>query len=111
MDKCMFSGHCIKITCDKSCPAFVESSFLLEQNGININSQVFSTDPKVLAKYSKIVENAEGKVQTVIAKNTNAIAECINNKLKTILKSAYRYHNFERFRKRALLICTYTRFR
>ena len=44
-------------------------------------------------------------------KYTNAIAECINNKLKTILKSAYGYHNFERFRKRALLICTYTPFR
>ena len=43
-------------------------------------------------------------------KYTNAIAECINNKLKTILKSAYGYHNFERFRKRALLICSFSLF-
>ena len=43
-------------------------------------------------------------------KYTNAIAECINNKLKSIIKSAYGYRNFERFRKRALLICTYTQF-
>ena len=43
-------------------------------------------------------------------KYTNAIAECINNKLKTILKLAYGYHNFDRFRKRAMLICTYTIF-
>lgn len=35
---------------------------------------------------------------------TNAIAEGANNHLKTILKAAYGYHNFERFRKRALLI-------
>lgn len=77
MNKCMFSGHCIKAVCDKSCPAFVESSFLLEQNGINFNSPVFNTDPAVLAKYSKIIENAEGKVQTVIAKNTNAISEIV----------------------------------
>ena len=40
---------------------------------------------------------------------TNAIAECINNQLKTIIKSAYGYHNFQRFRKRAMLIITYSK--
>lgn len=77
MNKCMFTGHCIKTTCDQSCPAFVESSFLLEQNGIGLNSGVFHTDPALLAKYSKIVENSDGKLQTVIAKNTNTVAEII----------------------------------
>ena len=38
---------------------------------------------------------------------TNAIAENMNNHLKTILKAAYGYNNFDRFRKRALLILTY----
>ena len=42
-------------------------------------------------------------------KYTNAIAECINNQLKTIIKSAYGYHNFHRFRKRAMLIITYSK--
>lgn len=77
MNKCIFSGHCIKSTCDQSCPAFVESSFLLEQNGISINSNVFHTDATVLSKYNKIIENSEGKLQTVIAKNTNSIAELL----------------------------------
>lgn len=77
MNKCMFTGHCIKSMCDQSCPAFVESSFLLEQNGIGINSNVFHADPVVLAKYNKIIENAEGKLQTVIAKNTNSVAELL----------------------------------
>ena len=77
MNKCMFTGHCIKATCDQSCPAFVESSFLLEQNGIGINSGVFHADPTLLSKYNKIVEDCEGKLQTVISKNTNAIAELI----------------------------------
>lgn len=77
MNKCMFSGHCIKATCDQSCPAFVESSFLLEQNGIGNNSGVFHADPALLNKYSKIVENAEGKLQTIIAKNTNMVSELI----------------------------------
>jgi len=40
---------------------------------------------------------------------SNAIAECINNLLKTIIKSAYGYHNFERFRKRAMMIITYSK--
>lgn len=77
MNKCMFSGHCIKTTCDQSCPAFVESSFLLEQNGIGINSGVFHADPVLLSKYSKVVGDCEGKLQTVICKNTNSVAELI----------------------------------
>jgi len=40
-------------------------------------------------------------------KLTNAVAESLNNQLKAIIKSAYGYHNFERFRNRALLIITY----
>ena len=42
---------------------------------------------------------------------TNAIAEGLNNQLKTIIKSAYGYNNFERFRKRALSIITYKKSR
>jgi len=42
-------------------------------------------------------------------KYSNAIAECINNQLKTIIKCAYGYHNFERFRKRSMLIITYSK--
>jgi transposase len=38
---------------------------------------------------------------------TNAIAENINNQIKTITKAAYGYKNFDRFRKRIMLIITY----
>lgn len=78
MHNCMFTGHCIKSSCDQSCPALQESSFLLEQNGIAINSRVFHTEPTLIAKYSRIVNNAEGKIQTVIAKETNTVAELIS---------------------------------
>ena len=77
MDNCMFSGHCVRVKCDQSCPSFTEASFLLEQNGIKINSNVFHADPAQLSKYSRIVENSEGKLQSIIAKNTNAAAELI----------------------------------
>jgi len=38
---------------------------------------------------------------------SNGIAESINNNLKTLIKVSYGYHNFERFRKRAMLISRY----
>lgn len=77
MQNCMFTGHCIKSSCDQSCPALQESSFLLEQNKIGLNSNVFHADAALIAKYINIVNTSDGKVQTVIAKNTNQIAELI----------------------------------
>lgn len=77
MHNCMFTGHCIKSSCDQSCPALQESSFLLEQNKIGLNSRVFHADPELLAKYNRIVEDAEGKIQTVLARDTNAVSELI----------------------------------
>lgn len=77
MNKCIFTGHCIKTTCDQSCPAYVESSYLLERNGIGLNSGVFHTDPDLLKKYSKLVDDAEGKLLTITSKNTNSTAETI----------------------------------
>lgn len=77
MQNCMFTGHCIKSSCDQSCPALQESSFLLEQNKIGFNSNVFHADAALIAKYINIVNNSDGKVQTVIAKNTNQISELI----------------------------------
>lgn len=38
---------------------------------------------------------------------TNAIAEGLNNQIGTIIKTAYGYHNFDRFRKRVMMIITY----
>ncbi len=35
---------------------------------------------------------------------TNATAEGMNNQIKTIIKAAYGFENFERFRKRIMLI-------
>ena len=49
------------------------------------------------------IANGLAKTQNEIH-YTNAIAESLNNQLKTIIKVAYGYKNFERFRKKALLI-------
>lgn len=40
---------------------------------------------------------------------SNGIAECINNNIKTIIKSSYGYRNFDRFRKRCLIMYLYNK--
>jgi transposase len=48
---------------------------------------------------------AEGLARNEMGlKLSNGRMECLNNRIKTIIKDAYGYRNFERFRKRALLI-------
>lgn len=77
MHNCIFSGHCIKSCCDQSCPALAESSHLLNQNGIGLNSNVFHTESNILARYNRIIENSDGRLQTVVANNTNQAAELL----------------------------------
>ncbi len=77
MHNCMFSGHCIKEQCDQSCPTLTETTFLLEQNGIGLNSNVFHAEPATISKYLKLIENTDRTLYTVIAKNTTAVAELI----------------------------------
>ena len=77
MHNCIFSGHCIKSCCDQSCPALAESSHLLTQNGIGLNSNVFHTESNILARYNRIIENSDSRLQTVVANNTNQAAELL----------------------------------
>lgn len=54
------------------------------------------------------VEIADGLAKNQTGRYySNGIAESINNNLKTIIKVSYGYHNFERFRKRAIFISQY----
>lgn len=42
MDNCIFTAHCTEMCCDQSCPILVETSYLLERNGIQFSNPVFS---------------------------------------------------------------------
>jgi len=54
------------------------------------------------------VEIANGLAKSQTGKHyTNGISESINNQLKTIIKVSYGYHNFNRFRRKAMMIKTY----
>lgn len=70
MNNCIFSAHCMSDICDKACPALVETSYLLERNGINIDNPVFHSNPEDLLKATEQLHCASGKVCTVISDDT-----------------------------------------
>lgn len=78
MQNCIFSGHCSKQVCDKSCPTLAETTYLLERNKISMNSEVFHADPKRLVKMANIVDSSEGTLRTVITKNTVQDADLLS---------------------------------
>lgn len=60
-------------------------------------------------KWRVEIANAFSKTHNNIRYH-NGVAENINNHIKSITKAAYGYRNFDRFRKRAMLILTYSNF-
>ena len=76
MRDCIFTAHCIEANCDMSCPILVETSYLLERNGIAMNNPVFS-DPAVdFDKAKNVLSKAQGKVATYIATNGWNTTQC-----------------------------------
>lgn len=61
---------------------------------------------RTYSKWKVGIANTLSRNQNTI-RYSNSVAENINNHIKTIIKSAYGYKNFERFRKRCMLIITY----
>lgn len=83
MNNCIFTAHCTESTCDKSCPVLVETSYLLERNGISMNSSVFkaisdkSTNLSVLNKFVDDLDSSSAKIGIVRTKNTVKYSELI----------------------------------
>lgn len=83
MNNCIFTPHCTEGLCDKSCPILVETSYLLERNGINMNSPVFniSSDKSLnLPQLTKFVSDCESYTNSVCVcktKNTIKLAEVL----------------------------------
>lgn len=66
-------------------------------NLINCEFPLINSESKLLTHSSKLK----------IIRYHNGVAETINHHIKSITKAAYAYHDFERFRKRSMLIITY----
>ena len=84
----------------------MEFVIFIAQRLISSGNQILESVGKTYMKWKAGIANGLARSQNH-TKLTNAVAESLNNQLKTIIKSAYGYHNFERFRKRALIIITY----
>lgn len=80
MNGCIFAPHCTELVCDKACPIYVETSYLLERNGITFDSPVFNASPKSISKALSVINEHSGKLSTIISDNTidasNLITYC-----------------------------------
>ena len=77
MHNCIFSAHCTELHCDKSCPTYVQTNYLLERNGIDIASPVFRRDEKSIQKSIDLLNSSSGRLVTVQTDNTVNTAELL----------------------------------
>ncbi len=90
---------------------FDEALLFIEQISSNLLHSGSVLTQEVGRSYHKWrveIANAFSKTQNNIRYH-NGVAENINNHIKSITKAAYGYRNFERFRKRTMLILTYAK--
>ena len=80
----------------------------ISSNLLNCESPIIKEVGRSYHKWRVEIANAFSKTQNNIRYH-NGVAENINNHLKSITKAAYGYRNFERFRKRSMLILTYSK--
>lgn len=77
MHNCIFTAHCTETVCDKSCPVFVETAYLLERNNISMNSKVFNSELGSIKKFQKVLQLAEGSMKVVTSENVVSDTEMI----------------------------------
>ena len=80
----------------------------ISSNLKNCESPIIQEVGRSYHKWRYEIANAFSKTQNNIRYH-NGVAETINNHIKSITKAAYGYQNFERFRKRCMLILTYAK--
>lgn len=82
---------------------------------VHVAERLKNTENKTLNKVADSYYKWRYEIANGFTKNqyhvhiSNGIAECINNNIKTLLKLSYGYRNFERFRKRCLIMYLYNK--
>ena len=90
---------------------FDEALKFIERISLNLKnceSPIIQEVGRSYHKWRFEIANAFSKTQNNIRYH-NGVAEIIKNHIKSITKAAYGYRNFERFRKRCMLILTYAK--
>lgn len=67
---CIFSGRCTEEICDEACPTLVETSYLLERNGISIENDIFHISVKERDSALMLLHKASGKFCVSVSDNT-----------------------------------------
>lgn len=75
MYNCIFTPHCLETFCDMSCPILAETSYLLERNGIKMDSPVFRESDKVLTRANAFLANHEGKLGVYVVKDSRTTVQ------------------------------------
>lgn len=70
MYNCIFSSHCTELFCDRSCPILAETSYLLDRNGITMNSSVFSESTKNINRMLDILKKSDNTLGACIISGT-----------------------------------------
>lgn len=68
MYNCIFTPYCMETTCDKACPAYVQTSYLLERNGISFNSPVFKATPQAIKRLNSVLTKFDGTTGGLVVK-------------------------------------------
>ena len=77
MNDCIFSAHCTESICDRACSRYVQTSYLLERNGIKPSSLVFKRSAQNIEICIDTLEEAKGKLKMVEANQSSAKAELL----------------------------------
>lgn len=93
-------------------PTFEEAAAFVDRivaRLVGSGSPLLSTVARSYRHWRNEIANGMARSQTDGKRISNAVAECLNNMIKSLKKVSHGLYNFERFRKRALLIFTYYR--
>lgn len=69
MNNCIFTAHCTEHTCDNACPILVETSYLLERNGLSFDNPVFKSSASAISNALSTLHKYEGRLGVVVPPN------------------------------------------
>lgn len=73
MNNCIFAPHCTEPFCDRSCPIFTETSYLLERNNLTFGSPVFQASNSDIQKAVSLLDTIKNGMKVVISEDQSSI--------------------------------------
>jgi len=77
MNGCIFSAYCTEHLCDKSCPIYAETSYLLERNGLNTETTLFSSSKKEFETAQNVLQTFQDRIGVFSASDTVKYAQLL----------------------------------